>query len=798
MFDEVGCLSKKNIDFRPYGSTAVFHFGIFVLTAIAIALFNINAYAARVEVTFQPSPDSRTIGHYLYYSKSENLSKTDYFEKIDLANETRAEIGNLQNGATYYFAASAYAEGGDESAFCKMVPLLIPEEGSGSVSDAYLDGSASQPPAQKDLSSEGTADWTHWGLADKHSFNGKQEGGQIGDFTPLTDQYGRFGDARTAFSWNGGAPTANAAGTTSGLYFPGVGNGYELSVQADASPRLLRLYLGGWNSRARLEVSLSDGSAPPYVVHFENSAGIYDRVVTLDYAAASDGQALLIRYQMEPDFPDGNITLIAATLQADAAPGVDAVATPAIYPSAGTYTGAVEVSIEAETAGADIYYTTDGSEPTAASPQYAGPFTLAESATVKARGFLEGYAPSQTASSAFVVAPSPPSSSDAYLDGSASQPPAQKDLSSEGTADWTHWGLADKHSFNGKQEGGQIGDFTPLTDQYGRFGDARTAFSWNGGAPTANAAGTTSGLYFPGVGNGYELSVQADASPRLLRLYLGGWNSRARLEVSLSDGSAPPYVVHFENSAGIYDRVVTLDYAAASDGQALLIRYQMEPDFPDGNITLIAATLQATATMEDFESYSTGEDPSDWLDTLANNSMMEDDNLFKVFTVAKNNVLGTNSTESDIHSHHTRFYIENLSSFEYSGRMMLTSPDGGIGVTFLSHYPFTDTYYRLGNDNHSSFHIESHPKETLQVFGTTDTGIVPSANLWYRFRILVRETGVQTEILAKVWPENTSEPPQWQIDAYDDTSNRLVSGTFGVWSDGIGKKYWDDLIFIAD
>jgi hypothetical protein len=198
--------------------------------------------------------------------------------------------------------------------------------------------------------------------------------------------------------------------------------------------------------------------------------------------------------------------------------------------------------------------------------------------------------------------------------------------------------------------------------------------------------------------------------------------------------------------------------------------------------------------MDNFEKYSAGSNPADWYDTKARNSMVEDDNLFKVYSNKSNKVLGTTSTLTNIHSHHIKSYIEKLSSAEYTGRMMMTDPASGIGVTFLSHYPFTDTYYRLRCDRWNSFSLAPHPHATAKVFGITKTGVKAKANQWYRFRIKIQDTGSRTNILAKIWPENASEPAQWQIDAYDNTSKRLTSGTFGVWSSGAGKKYWDDLI----
>ena len=56
---------------------------------------------------------------------------------------------------------------------------------------------------------------------------------------------------------------------------------------------------------------------------------------------------------------------------------------PSFTPAAGTYVGSVTVSLSAGD-GASIYYTLDGSDPTTNSTAYTAPFTLSETATVKA------------------------------------------------------------------------------------------------------------------------------------------------------------------------------------------------------------------------------------------------------------------------------------------------------------------------------------------------------------------------------------------------------------------------------
>jgi hypothetical protein len=82
---------------------------------------------------------------------------------------------------------------------------------------------------------------------------------------------------------------------------------------------------------------------------------------------------------------------------------VPQTATPVISPAAGSYSGSVPVSITDSTGGSSIFYTTDGSTPSANSTKYAGSFTLTSSATVKAIATASGFTPSAVASAAYSV-----------------------------------------------------------------------------------------------------------------------------------------------------------------------------------------------------------------------------------------------------------------------------------------------------------------------------------------------------------------------------------------------------------
>lgn len=70
-------------------------------------------------------------------------------------------------------------------------------------------------------------------------------------------------------------------------------------------------------------------------------------------------------------------------------------------PPGGDFTGKVRVSLSIETPGADIYYTTDGSTPTASSKRYDGTFWLTSDALVKAVGLRDGYTDSPIAEAQF-------------------------------------------------------------------------------------------------------------------------------------------------------------------------------------------------------------------------------------------------------------------------------------------------------------------------------------------------------------------------------------------------------------
>jgi hypothetical protein len=158
------------------------------------------------------------------------------------------------------------------------------------------------------------------------------------------------------------------------------------------------------------------------------TGGTHVDAVEVSMQTATDGAS--IYYTMNGDRPDENASLYTGPFQLNIqetliraiavksgyrdsienkkcfllVPGPTSVATPVIYPeSTFSFSGSVDVSIQSNTEGTSIYYTTDGTTPTTVSTLYTGPFRLSEDCTVNAIAVSPGYNNSIIASTSFSV-----------------------------------------------------------------------------------------------------------------------------------------------------------------------------------------------------------------------------------------------------------------------------------------------------------------------------------------------------------------------------------------------------------
>lgn len=460
------------------------------------------------------------------------------------------------------------------------------------------------------LTGEGEIDWVHWGLYTETSLDRKASVvPQISDFTPVDASNGfvfvyQFGDNANGYSWSDGTPTASEDNTTTGVWAYGtplIGSGFALSAPADTGTRTLKVYVGAYRARGRFEAWLSDGSARGYTnTSLFNMGNGPSGVYALTYAAASAGQTLHVRWTLSmPNGPDGNVTLQAAALTATGVnnPPFVQLTNPtnnAALAAGGSLTlTAAANDLDGTVTRVEFYQgTTQLGEDTDApftydwNPLPAGLHVL----TVRAiddQGFESESAPVEL----FVH------STGGSLSGSLTLPlalPPAVSLTSEGTADWIHWGLSTNQPVNRKASvTPQISTFTKLgTNIAERYGDNYTTFSWSDGTP-ASTASTSAGLFTFGLNDGFTLNAPADGTLRTLKVYVGLYGAQGNFQAWLSDFSAPAYTDTSLVSVGNAYAVYQLTYQAATPGQQLIVRYRslnlLDSDF--GNVTLQAATL---------------------------------------------------------------------------------------------------------------------------------------------------------------------------------------------------------------
>ncbi len=196
-----------------------------------------------------------------------------------------------------------------------------------------------------------------------------------------------------------------------------------------------------------------------------------------------------------------------------------------------------------------------------------------------------------------------------------------------------------------------------------------------------------------------------------------------------------------------------------------------------------------------YDFANAGEEPANWVDSGAGNSLVANPSLFGPAVLDGDGVFHTGETGTNVHSHIATSDPSEWVNYEYRGRMRVSSGTGSVGFTGYSHYPRADAYYRVRAENGGTFHLAPHPDGAFSMSCTAiDTGVTLTSNTWFSFKMRLQTESAHTTVLAKVWRSDQSEPTDWQIDCFHSESERLLAGTAGVWAMGGGSKYWDDLV----
>jgi Bacterial Ig-like domain (group 3) len=412
-----------------------------------------------------------------------------------------------------------------------------------------LGGASAATSGQINLTTQGTADWAHWGLIAASSFTHKAGvSGQIPTFTlPTGGTVTRYTLYGSGYTWSDGTPVASAS-TIYGLYLSGVGHAFQLVLPADnATAHTLKLYLALTKAQAQLSATLSDGSAAPYTNIVDNTTGSTFRTYTITYQAGSPGQTLTIAWTMLADHGSGYVQLHAAAL--------------ALAP--------------------------------AATPTSTGTATSTSTSTATATSTVTSTATATPTNTVTATATATSTAIPAALNGSSATTSGAVNLTTLGTADWAHWGLTTVASFDHKAAVTQQIPTYTLTNggTVGRAGLYTNNYVWSDGTPTLSGS-TPTGLYLGGAGHGFQLVLPADNSTaRTIKLYLGLNKVQAKLSATLSDGSAAPFTDTVDNPTGITYRTYTLTYRAAGPGQILTVTWSLLTDHGSGSMQLHAATL---------------------------------------------------------------------------------------------------------------------------------------------------------------------------------------------------------------
>jgi hypothetical protein len=208
------------------------------------------------------------------------------------------------------------------------------------------------------------------------------------------------------YTTDGSTPTAGSTQYTSAIQVSStetvnaiaIASGYANSPVSSAAYTINAAGSGGSGNPQTKVITIAD-AVPGVTIYYTTdgttpttSSARYTGPITIDSTATVKAMAVAAGYT---NSAVGSITVTD--------PSSPQAATPTLLPAAGAYSTAQTVSISDTTAGATIYYTTDGSTPTTNSAQYTSAITVSSTQTINAIAVASGYANSATASATYNI-----------------------------------------------------------------------------------------------------------------------------------------------------------------------------------------------------------------------------------------------------------------------------------------------------------------------------------------------------------------------------------------------------------
>ena len=197
--------SKKICFFRIIGSMSR-KVSLFTLLAFALLLSPMVAYGATITLAWDANTESDLAGYKIHYG----TTSRNYSDSIDVGNTTQHTLADLEDGATYYLAATAYDTYGNESAYSVELVHTISNPNHTITASAGANGSIS-PSGSLAVSHGSNRTFTISADATYHIHNVLVDGVSVGavstyTFTDVTQNH----TIAAAFTVDNLPPVANA------------------------------------------------------------------------------------------------------------------------------------------------------------------------------------------------------------------------------------------------------------------------------------------------------------------------------------------------------------------------------------------------------------------------------------------------------------------------------------------------------------------------------------------------------------------------------------------------------------
>ena len=242
------------------------------------------------------------------------------------------------------------------------------------------------------------------------AYDGQPHGITVNVADPASDYTVKFGTTEGTYDLNA-SPTQTEKGSQT-IYYQVTANNHvtktgsatvtisEASAVAATVTANNRTYDGTDKPLVNVDDSTQVGGEMRYALGENAITAPAENLYTTDIPTKTDAGTYYVWYKACGDAnhsdsePDSVTVTIGET---------ETVATPAFSPDAGTYTEAQSVTISCETTGATIYYTTDGSDPSASSTKYSSAIAVGETTTIKAIAVKDGMTDSSVASATYTI-----------------------------------------------------------------------------------------------------------------------------------------------------------------------------------------------------------------------------------------------------------------------------------------------------------------------------------------------------------------------------------------------------------